>query len=372
MAYLPSRALLASALLLASCTQSEKGVPARPADKTATIGTAATNGAAPVILSSEPCLSASEATAVAAAGLPGEQGRRDPHAGPPGEQGGNARHEAHGEPGGHGPRTAPSPQEMAGLDASAKEGRCRRIRYRSDGLSVVGFVLEPPRATPLPAPAILVARGGNRGLGKIDPPFLARLNELAAQGFVVVATQYRGVDGGEGKEEFGGADLADYENLVAVARELPSVDRENLFALGYSRGGMMVAMALRRKMPVRAAAFYSGAFDLEQLAELRPEMAENFRDLIPGYEEHKTEELRRRSAVYWADEITTPALILGGERDPRTPFDANGKRLSGLLAKAGREQKLIAYDDDHALGKHRGETLREIVDWFRAHAAPRR
>jgi len=59
-------------------------------------------------------------------------------------------------------RSAVALQEMAGLDASAKEGRCRRIRYRSDGLSVVGFVLEPPRATPSPAPAILVARGGNR------------------------------------------------------------------------------------------------------------------------------------------------------------------------------------------------------------------
>lgn len=369
MAHLASLALLASALVLAGCTRPDKGSPAPLATKVAS-----TSAATSIILSSESCLSASESTAVAdyAAGQRGEPDGHDAHATPHGEPGGQGSPAAHGEPGhSHGPRAAPNPQAMAGLGASVSEGRCRRIRYRSDGLSVVGFVLEPPRATKSPAPAILVARGGNRDLAKIDPPFLARLNELADQGFVIVATQYRGVDGGEGKEEFGGADLADYENLVAVARELPSVDRENLFALGYSRGGMMAAMALRRKLPVRAAALYSGAFDLEDAARSRPEMAQNFRDLIPGYEERQTEELRRRSAVYWADEIATPVLILGGEHDVRTPFDVNGKRLASLLAKAGREHKVVVYDDDHSLGRHRAETLREIVDWFRVHAAPR-
>jgi dipeptidyl aminopeptidase/acylaminoacyl peptidase len=258
-------------------------------------------------------------------------------------------------------------EEIESLHASAREGRCRKIRYRSDGLAVVGFVLEPP--VPGPSPAILVARGGNRDLGTIGPRLLAELNALADQGFVIVATQYRGADGGEGADEFGGADLADLENLVPLARGLPSVDPDNLFLLGYSRGGMMAAMALRRDLPVQAAALFSGVYDLESQTA-RPEMEQNFRDLIPGYEENRTEELRRRSAVFWADEIETPVLILGGTEDQRVPFDANAGRLAELLAQAGREYKLARYEDEHTLSHFHLEATREIGNWFRQHAQP--
>jgi dipeptidyl aminopeptidase/acylaminoacyl peptidase len=340
MTHLAFRVLLASALLGAGCSNSDKAGGARPADK------AGASAGATLVLSSEPCLTGEQVAAADAEKPNPEGGERFAHA-------------------------PADPQALKGLRDAAVEGRCRRIRYRSDGLSVVGFVLEPPRAkAAAPLPAVLVARGGNREMGKINPMFLARLNGLAEQGFVIVATQYRGVDGGEGKDEFGGADLADLENLVPIARELPSVDPKNLFVLGYSRGGMMAAMALRRKLPVRAAAFYSGAFDLEHEAASRPEMDRNFREMIPGYDQRPAEELRRRSAVTWADEIGVPALILGGEHDPRAPFDVHGKRLAALLAKAGKEHKLIEYDDDHSLSKHRAETTREIVGWFRAHAAP--
>jgi len=260
------------------------------------------------------------------------------------------------------------PAEIQSLRASVREGRCQRIQYRSEGLTVVGFVLEPPR--PKPAPAILVARGGNRDLGKIGPRLLLDLNALADEGFVIVATQYRGADGGEGKDEFGGADLADLENLAPLARSLPSVDSKNLFLLGYSRGGMMAAMALRKKLPVRAAALFSGLYDLEDIAAKRPEMEQNFIELIPGYEAHRVEELKRRSALSWASEIEAPVLLLGGTRDTRVSFDANARRLGEALSKAGREAKLVGYDDDHTLDHFRAESTKEIAAWFRAHLTP--
>src|SRR5262245_51556756 len=121
--------------------------------------------------------------------------------------------------------------EIDQLRRSAEEGRCLKIRYRSDGLSVVGFILKPP-APRGPSPAVIVARGGNRDLGKIGAVMLLDLNKLAAEGFVIVATQYRGADGGEGADEFGGADLADLEGLIPLARAMPEVDAENLFLLG--------------------------------------------------------------------------------------------------------------------------------------------
>ncbi len=81
------------------------------------------------------------------------------------------------------------------------------MRYASGGYSVVGFVLEP--RGPQKHPAVLVARGGNRLMGLIGPRMLLEMNRLVERGYVVLATQYRGTDGGEGTDQFGGGDTQD-------------------------------------------------------------------------------------------------------------------------------------------------------------------
>lgn len=282
-------------------------------------------------------------------------------------------HHGHAGPPGAANAPPPPPVEQAypaadfeRLRLAASEGRCLKMRYRSEGLSVVGFIIKPP-AAPKPSPAIVVARGGNRDLGKIETAMLLELTKLSDQGFVILATQYRGADGGEGADQFGGADLADLENLFPLARSMPEVDPQNLFLLGYSRGGMMAAMALRDRAPVRAAALFSGVYDLEADLERRPEMEQNYRELIPGFATNREAEMRRRGAVWWADEIKTPVLLLAGTRDRRVSFGPNSERLARMLGERGLEHKLVTYEDDHALASHRGETKDEIVGWFRAH-----
>ena len=134
----------------------------------------------------------------------------------------------------------------------------------------------------------------------------------------------------------------------------------------------MVAMALRRQPSARAAALFSGMYDLEANLDERPEMEENYRELIPGFETDRVAQLRRRGAVWWADELTTPVLILAGTRDRRVPMGPNSERLARLLAQKRSEHKLVVYDDDHPLAAHREETTREIAGWFRSHALTER
>lgn len=53
-------------------------------------------------------------------------------------------------------------------------------------------------------PCIIYNRGGNRDFGSLKVATGATLmGMLAAQGYVVIASQYRGNAGGEGAEEFG-------------------------------------------------------------------------------------------------------------------------------------------------------------------------
>ncbi|TDJ55160.1 MAG: hypothetical protein E2O46_03200, partial [Ignavibacteria bacterium] len=75
-----------------------------------------------------------------------------------------------------------------------------KITYLSDGLKVKGYVAYP-RDTSIKYPCIIWNRGGIGNRGIIDS-FTARglFGQLASWGYVVFASQYRGNDGGEGKD----------------------------------------------------------------------------------------------------------------------------------------------------------------------------
>jgi hypothetical protein len=81
---------------------------------------------------------------------------------------------------------------------------CRRITYLSDGLKVVGFLWKPQDTVGKQFPLIIFNRGGNREFGKLTPWLRLGFFSYVSQGFVVLASQYRGNDGGEGHEEYGG------------------------------------------------------------------------------------------------------------------------------------------------------------------------
>jgi dipeptidyl aminopeptidase/acylaminoacyl peptidase len=60
-----------------------------------------------------------------------------------------------------------------------------KIKYLSDGLKVVGFVVKP-KAEGLKFPAIIFNRGGNREFAKIDKGYLKYFSYISAQNYVIV------------------------------------------------------------------------------------------------------------------------------------------------------------------------------------------
>ena len=95
------------------------------------------------------------------------------------------------------------------------EIECYRIKYVSDGLGIVGFLLKP-RGEASKFPVMIYNRGGNREFGKITENTLTYLSYLSSNNYVVLASQYRGNDGGQGREEFGGKDVDDVLNLALI------------------------------------------------------------------------------------------------------------------------------------------------------------
>jgi cephalosporin-C deacetylase-like acetyl esterase len=114
-----------------------------------------------------------------------------------------------------------------------------KITYMSDGLKVKGYMDVPKK--PGKYPCIIFNRGGNRENSKLTDKgstggFIA---QLASYGYCVVASQYRGNDGGEGAEEFGGKDINDVLNLIPLLNNIDKADTSRIGMWGTSRGGMM-------------------------------------------------------------------------------------------------------------------------------------
>lgn len=245
---------------------------------------------------------------------------------------------------------------------------CIRIQYWSDGLRVNGFIFKP-RHPPGRLPVIVWNRGGHCDLGLVSPnQLVTRFADFLSAGFIVLASQYRGNDGGEGMEEFGGQDVHDVLNLVGLALHLEYADARNVHLLGESRGGMMVLLALRKRAPVRSAAIWCPMLDLVWEAQQRPAtLSQVFKRLIPGHDSPGLEALRERSAIYWPEDIDTPLLMMQGTADWRVSASqvvSFAEKLEGLRKK----YELIVYDGDcHGMPFNAADRDGRTIIWLRRH-----
>jgi dipeptidyl aminopeptidase/acylaminoacyl peptidase len=193
-------------------------------------------------------------------------------------------------------------------------------------------------------------------------------HRLASEGFTVLAPLYRGSDGGEGRDEMGGADVNDLMNILPVAKSLMFIDTNNLFMYGQSRGGMMTFQAIRKEFPINAAAVYGAFTDLDQLLKSDPQ---TYQPLIKtiwlDFDSRKDEILRTRSVIRWCEKITAPLLIMhgGADQDVNPTHSLN---LALQLQRLGHKYELVIYaDDNHILSHNQEDRDRRAISWFRRH-----
>lgn len=249
-----------------------------------------------------------------------------------------------------------------------------RVKYTSDGLKVVGFIYKPKRTDGRRLPAVIWNRGGAGGDALIGPANFFALHEMhryASEGFVVLAPQYRGHDGGEGRDEVGGADTNDVLNIIELARTLDYVDTERLFMVGFSRGAIMTLQALRRGAPVRAAVVVGAPTDLALSWKENTGIRELARTVWPGGESRLEENIEARSSVRWADKIDAPLLVFQGGADTSVST-RHALDLAARMDAAGRLYELVVYaKDDHFVTLNQEDRLRKSVEWFRnPHTVP--
>ncbi len=248
----------------------------------------------------------------------------------------------------------------------AKDAVTNKIVYSSDGLKVTGISSLPNEIKEKSHPILIYNRGGSREYGKLTVLSAMRsMIPFARAGYMVFASNYRGNDGGEGREEFGGADVNDILNLLEIAKKHAAWDGKNVFMLGHSRGGMMNALALRRGLKANSVVSIAGISDLRQWRGERSSMEQNvYKPNIPDYMADPLAALTARSPICWADEITSPLLLLHGTADEAVEI-SHSISLSEKLNEYEKHHELISYDGgNHALLRYWDDVLAKSINWF--------
>jgi len=240
------------------------------------------------------------------------------------------------------------------------------ITYLSDGLKVKGLLVKPKKHGQYPC--IIYNRGGNRESGSLKIAHgIYTLGEIAKEGYVVIASQYRGNGGSEGQEEFGGKDVNDVVILTEVLNEIEDADAERIGMYGWSRGGMMTYIALTKTDKIKAAVVGGAVSDNYETIKDRPKMETNvLAELIPNYEKNKESELDKRSATKWVDKFSknVPILMLHGNSDWRVKPEQS-LRLAMEFEKHRVPYRLIMFEGgDHGISEHRKEVNEQVIKWF--------
>lgn len=241
------------------------------------------------------------------------------------------------------------------------------LAYESDGLKVTGVEVLPEFAAGETGPLAIFNRGGSRNFGALSVPQIMNLMVPLTRSLRagVLASNYRGNAGGEGQEEFGGAEVNDILRLIEIGKEQPWWDGKNIFLFGWSRGGMMTYLTLKAGAQVNAAAVGAGIANVFALEGDR--MEKIYEGLIPGYPANREEAFTDRSAVCWPEEISAPLLLLHGDADKKVTIE-HAQMLHKLLQQLDHPVKLMEYPGGgHGLMRENADVMQQVADWFTAY-----
>jgi dipeptidyl aminopeptidase/acylaminoacyl peptidase len=240
-----------------------------------------------------------------------------------------------------------------------------QFTYESEGLTVGAYLYRPRKRSASPLPVIVYNRGSYTRPNGFAGEMLVMANRYGRAGFIVIAPHYRGSNGWQGRDEMGGADLADLMNIVPQVARIDGADASRVYLSGESRGGMMVYQALRDQFPAKAAAVWGAFTDLGPLVAPGSPQPKGAPQIWPDLEQNRDAIVERRSAIRWADRIRTPVLIMHGTADQDMPIE-HSQRMAAELSRLGRTHRLLLFEgQQHRIGGRGADRDAAAIEWFR-------
>ena len=282
--------------------------------------------------------------------------------------------------------TDTEPAEVAALE----NGRLRRLSHQNDewlskvllgtteeftsiskdGTEVHGLIVKPATyRTGQKYPTLLRIHGGPNG--QDEHAFSFEREFFAANGYVVVAVNYRGSNGRGSVyqkaifADWGGKEVVDLLGAMDHVQKIGLADPGRLGIGGWSYGGILTDYTIATDGRFKAAT--SGAGSALQLSMYGVDQ------YITQYEQEigppwKAQDLWIKISYpfFHADRIKTPTLFLGGEKDFNVPL-VGGEQMYQALKSLGVDTQLVIYPGQfHGITTptYKIDRLQRYVDWY--------
>ncbi|WP_040286059.1 alpha/beta hydrolase family protein [Sporosarcina koreensis] len=236
------------------------------------------------------------------------------------------------------------------------------ITYMSGGMKVKGLLAEPKQEGEFEG--IVYMRGGIQHVGMVRP---ARVAQFASRGFVVFAPYYRGNRGGEGRDEFGGADLQDAVSSVDVLKQSTKWKDGRIHLFSFSRGGLMALWTAILREDITSTVHWAGVSDVVFTYKEREDMRRMMKRVIGGSPNSAPDAYRERTALFRVGEIDARVLIIHGLKDENVSPEQS-IMLEDALREAQKPVETWYFPDytHHFPSWHNAKIVRDLTDWMKA------
>ncbi|MWV43607.1 prolyl oligopeptidase family serine peptidase [Paenibacillus sp. HJL G12] len=213
-------------------------------------------------------------------------------------------------------------------------------------------------------PVLIYCRGGIGRVGQVKTEWLERFSR---SGFIVFAPVYRGTQGGEGRDEFGGGDMEDVPAACRLLASLPFVDTTRISAMGFSRGSVNATYAAADTGYLSHLVLWGGVSDLAQTYEERVDLRRMLKRVI-GNPSKAPEAYQERSPLLMAERIACPVLIIHGSEDAQVD-SSHGMRMYDRLKELGKDVQLHWYEGygHHMPYETHMTAIQRMFEWIREH-----
>ncbi|MBP1931371.1 alpha/beta hydrolase family protein [Ammoniphilus resinae] len=211
-------------------------------------------------------------------------------------------------------------------------------------------------------PAILYCRGGMGSFGRVKTHWI---ETFCSMGYVVLAPSYRGNEGGEGRDEFGGADTEDVLSAYHLLQNLPFVNPEHISMMGFSRGAINAVQASVQLPLLHKLILWSGVSDLSQTYEERKDLRRMLKRVLHGTPARNPQAYQQRSPIRLAEDIPCPVLIIHGTKDQQVDY-SHGLHMYQKLKELGKKVDLHTYEEQGHLFPYSIHELasKRLIQWI--------
>lgn len=235
----------------------------------------------------------------------------------------------------------------------------KRYVTTTDGKKMLVWVVLPPNFDPNKKyPTLLYCQGGPQSALTQFYSFRWNFQVMAAQGYIVVAPNRRGMPG-HGVEwneqiskDWGGQVMQDYLSAIDDVSKEKYVDNKRLGAIGASYGGYSVFyLAGIHNNRFKTFISHCGVFNLESMYGTTEEVFFNNWDHGGAYWEKNNAVAQKTysqfNPIKMVDKWNTPILIIQGGKDYRVPLGQGQEAFQAAQLKGIKSRFVLFPEENH-------------------------